>query len=82
LEKWRSSSVLLLYSVAIIKNQVKLLKLINLVIFESVLAYAYDLEYEEKPDYAYIERIFNNILKDSGFSNKVVFDWNDSFIKK
>ena len=40
-----------------------------------LLQYAYDLEFEEKPDYERLKFMFQKVLMDKDFMPDRVFDW-------
>ena len=43
--------------------------------FEKYVSYTRKLEYEENPEYNYLKKLFNNILKEDGNSMDYYYDW-------
>lgn len=43
--------------------------------FVVYLNYAKNLKFEEKPDYAYLRKLFDDLRRKSGFDNDAIYDW-------
>ncbi len=43
--------------------------------FGTYLAYCRNLRFDEKPDYAYLRKMFKDLFKRSGFEHDYVYDW-------
>ena len=44
--------------------------------FATYFNYCRSLRFEEKPDYAYLRQLIQNLFHRQGFTNDYVFDWN------
>mmetsp|Transcript_84791 Transcript_84791/g.133951 ORF Transcript_84791/g.133951 Transcript_84791/m.133951 type:complete len:444 (-) Transcript_84791:90-1421(-) len=47
-------------------------------VFATYMNYCRALRFEDRPDYAYLRRLFKDLFKREGFSPDVVFDWTQS----
>ena len=43
--------------------------------FKSYLRYCRGLEFEDKPDYEYLRRIFRSLYDSLGYENDFIYDW-------
>lgn len=44
--------------------------------FGTYLTYCRNLKFEEKPDYAYLKKLFKDLFVRSNFTKDYVYDWN------
>merc|ERR1719326_549315 len=44
-------------------------------VFSAYLNYCYALRFEDRPDYAYLRRLFKDLVMREGLVNDGVFDW-------
>lgn len=43
--------------------------------FSTYLAYCKNLRFDEKPDYAYLKKLFKDLFKKQGFEHDYKYDW-------
>merc|ERR1719223_2150131 len=46
-------------------------------VFSSYLTYCRALRFEDRPDYAYLRRLFKDLFMREGFVNDGLFDWSE-----
>jgi casein kinase 1 len=50
--------------------------------FEQFLRYCRTLNYDEKPDYGYLQNIFGELYNKMGFEHGTSFDWTEKAIEE
>lgn len=50
--------------------------------FSMYLNYAKNLKFEDKPDYAYLRKLFEEVRKRSGFESDGIYDWSKDKVEK